>query len=812
MPLLSFSIGDQTIIKLTAIATIPSSIAAINTMHMVLFINRHPVSKSSVFFMLSHPPSVFQSLFLLFFSFFKEKCIFSPPLRRLHQKTPLRKQKIYKIDTCFFYITCYNDVDILLGGFFVDKERTVRQPKRRRPNAAKARHMWLSGLFSPVFFAISFAYMELVFHIREFQNASALFPILFAVPLGILAGAVCNLFSEKVARILRYVFAIAPAVLFGVQLVYFHSFQSFMSISQTGMGGDVFTNFFKTIMLAIWECMIPILLMFVPTAGVFCAHKWFNPRRKFNLKRTMYNVSAFLLVQLLVMLLLPLGGTGEHSAYANFNNNWVLDLSMEKLGLFTTTAMDVKYFFFGDALEPEGVVEDVPEVFIPVDVPDETEPQGPIEYGDNVITGLDFAALAETETNKTTKKILNYLASVEPTKKNEYTGMFKGYNLILITAESFSPMGIHEELTPTLYKLAHSGFDFTNYWTTFPSNTTNGEYVHLTGLMPDLAKPKSNGSFVYSIRNTMNMNIANWFNAQGLTSRAYHDHTATYYKRNQTHPNIGYVFEGKGTIGGLKGWPESDLVMMEKTVDDYINDDWFHTYYMTVSGHHNYRFGGYNSMVEKNKDLVKNLKMGDSAKAYIATHIELDRALEYLIKRLEEAGKLDKTVIALASDHYPYGLTDTAYKNMLGHKLKYGSMERYCSELIIWNSAMETITIDKPCSSPDVLPTLLNLFGFEYDSRIYSGCDILSDSYGLALISNQSFVTDKIVYNSRYEKAYLLDEEFEVTKEYKDTYIQIVKNRFSIAASMLTNNFFSRLPKDVIAAAQRGDNNRTLTN
>ena len=697
----------------------------------------------------------------------------------------------------------------------VERKRQHSKPLIPQLRMPKRLHRRLSGLFSPVFFAISFAYMELVFHIREFNNASALFPILFAIPAGILAGAICNLFSEKVARILRYVFIVLPPVLFGVQIVYFHSFQSFMSVSQAGMGDDVFTNFFKTIMLAIWECLIPILLLFVPLAALIFLHKWFNPKRKFDLKRTMYNISAFLLVQLAVILMLPIGGTTEHSAFANYHSNWVLDLSMEKLGLFTTTGIDVKYFILGDTIEEIAPSEDdVPDVFIPVtpDVPDETEPAGPIEYGYNTITGLDFAALAEAETNKTAKKIYNYLASVEPTKKNEYTGMFEGYNLILITAESFSAEAIDPEITPTLYKLANSGFNFTNYWATFPSNTTNGEYTSLTGLMPDISKPKSDGSFVYSIKNTMNMNIANWFNAQGLTSRAYHDHTASYYKRNKTHPNIGYVFEGKNTIGGLSGWPESDLVMMQKTVDDYINDDWFHTYYMTVSGHHNYRFGGYNTIVDKNEKLVKNLDMGTAAKAYMACHIELDKALEYLIQRLEEAGKLDKTVIALTTDHYPYGLTDSQWKGMIGHSIQWGGMERYESDLIIWNSAMETVTIDKPCSNPDLLPTLLNLFGFEYDSRLYSGCDILSDSYGLAMMSNQSFVTDKVIYNSRNEKTYKIDENFEIPDNYLNTYIQIVKNRFSIAASMLTNNFFSRLPQDVIAAAQRGDNNRTPTN
>ena len=366
-------------------------------------------------------------------------------------------------------------------------------------------------------------------------------------------------------------------------------------------------------------------------------------------------------------------------------------------------------------------------------------------------------------------------------------------------------MGIDPNLTPTLYKLANIGFNFTNYWTMYPSNTTNGEYSNLTGLVPDISKPKSNGSFVFSLKNTMNMNIANFFNAQGIPSRAYHNHTGSYYKRQETHPNLGYEFKGKYEIGGLSGWPESDLIMMEKTVGDYINDERFHTYYMTVSGHHNYRFGGYNSIVEKNKDYVENLDMDEAAKAYLATHIELDLALEYLIDQLQQAGKLANTVICLTTDHYPYGLTDSQYKGMLGHSIKYGGLERHESDLIIWNSQMPTVTIDKPCCQVDVLPTLLNLFGFNYDSRLYSGTDILSDSFGLAMTSNQSFITDKIVYNSRYEKVYKLDENWEMPEGYLDACIQLVKNRFSIASNILNHNFYAKLPADIIAAAQKGE-------
>lgn len=695
------------------------------------------------------------------------------------------------------------------------EQTPVKAPARRKAGKYLKPPRKLSSVFSLLYFIITFVYIEIVFHITEFKNVSVVFPILFAIPAGILAGGLCNLFPEKIARILRYVISAVVMVWFCVQIVFFHSFQSFLSISLLGMGDDVFTNFFKAILLAILESMIPILLIFLPLVGLYFLHKRMAAKRRFDWSKSVIALTIFIITYALAVLFLPLGGKGDHSAYANFHNNWVMDLSMEKLGVMTTTGLDMKNLFAGEVLQEELGMEDDLDVPIAVTLPEDDKSDDPVENTEatepapedvyNIIPGLDFAALSQAETKSKTKKIYDYLATLEPTKKNEYTGMFEGYNLILITAESFSTMGIHEQLTPTLYKLANSGFDFTNYWTTYPSNTTNGEYTNLTGLFPDISKPKSNGSFVYSIRNTMNMNIANWFNAQGITSRAYHDHTASYYKRNKTHPNIGYEFKGKGDIGGLSGWPESDLIMMQNTVGDYINDERFHTYYMTVSGHHNYRFGGYNSIADKNKSLVNSLDMGTAAKAYLATHIELDRALEYLINELEKAGKLDKTVICLTTDHYPYGLTDSQYKGMLGHSIKYGGLERHQSDLIIWNSAMETVKIDKPCSQQDVLPTLLNLFGFTYDSRLYSGMDILSDSYGLAMTANQSFITDKIIYNTRYEKVYYLDENWQMPDGYLDSYIQIVKNRFSIASNVLNQDFFAKLPQDVIAAAQKGE-------
>ena len=98
-----------------------------------------------------------------------------------------------------------------------------------------------------------------------------------------------------------------------------------------------------------------------------------------------------------------------------------------------------------------------------------------------------------------------YFQGSKASRKNKYTGMFKDYNLVYITAESFSQIAISKELTPTLYMLTNSGFIFDNYYTPNTLSTIGGEFASLTGLFPDnsiLSKWRSgNNSFPYGMAN-----------------------------------------------------------------------------------------------------------------------------------------------------------------------------------------------------------------------------------------------------------------------------------------------------------------------
>lgn len=237
-------------------------------------------------------------------------------------------------------------------------------------------------------------------------------------------------------------------------------------------------------------------------------------------------------------------------------------------------------------------------------------------------------------------------------------------------------------------------------------------------------------------------------------------------------------------------WPQSDLEMMQATLADYINQPRFHAYYMTVSGHMQYTFLG-NSMASKNREAVAGLPYSERAKAYVACNVELDRALEWLIAELEKAGKLENTVICLGADHYPYGLDENEIEELRGTPIE-KKRDLYHNGLILWNSKMESVIVDKPCSSVDILPTLLNLFGFPYDSRLYSGQDILSDGSPLVVFSDRSFLTDKGYYDAR-TGAFESKNGEAASQEYVEKMKKQVKDLFTFSAGILDYNYYETL-------------------
>ncbi len=663
----------------------------------------------------------------------------------------------------------------------------------------------VSPLMLAVFFAVSFLWMEFLFRaciLRPFFGIGLVLTLLFTLPLALVCFLMCTFGSERLNHVLCCVLLGLAALVYSSQIVYYGVFSTFYILYSVQNVGQVM-QFWRDIFLSIFRNLPAILCMWVPFVVYLVMGKRIAPARRIPRAGKGVTAGAVVVLHALAVVITLLLTKGDVSPAHLYTKEFAADSSMQTFGVATTMRLDLKYLIFGTDIDVDGDASSLPEQ-VPTDKDPEPEP---IVYGDNVIDSLDFEQLAQAETDKSLKSMHEYFASITPTKENEYTGKFKGKNLIFIVAEGFSPYAVSETLTPTLYKLSHEGIQCTNYYTPgWGVSTSDGEYTSLLGLIPATGVH----SMEYSADRYMPFALGNQLKAQGYNTQAYHNHTYTYYGRDKSHPNLGYKYQGIGNgltldystyfpgTNTKTRWPNSDYLMAKATAANYMDSEQpFHTYYLTVSGHMLYTFMG-NTMSKYHQDKVMDLPYESAeVKAYLACQIELDLMVKELLDNLEARGIAEDTVIVVTADHYPYGLQQKNqpdfYSELAGHDTS-STFEKYRNTLILWHKGLESIVIDEPTYSIDVLPTLCNLFGLDYDSRLLIGRDFLSDAPSLVCFSNRSWITDYGRYDSQ-SGTFTANEGVTVAEDYVKTVSAVVRRKFTYADLILKKDYYAKIFK-----------------
>lgn len=594
------------------------------------------------------------------------------------------------------------------------------------------------GPLNWIFFPLALLYHELLLRAFDTQNAffrgTLVMVVLFSIATGLLLSLLVNLLhNRRLAQVLMLVVTALWTLLLCVEYCCRSYFKSYFSVGFIcTMTGNVVTGFGSTIPGIVAQRLPFIIAALLPLALCILLRKRIVTEHRMS-KWSLLFVTAVSVIFLLIGEGLARWGTYGDSYTYNFQT----DAAVSQFGLHTAVRLEAEYALFGT---PQPKLELPTQEDEPDDTPDDpSAATTPVEYGYNTLD-IDFQALADSASDSALRSMAQYFGSLTPSKKNEYTGLFQGKNLVLITAEAFSPWFISRELTPTLYKLTHEGFVCENYYQPgWGQSTTGGEYAVMTGLLPTWVG--SNVSFYASANDDMPFALGNQLRALGYRTGAYHDNIYNYYNRDKTHPNLGYDYQGVGsglTMTEDGSWPYSDLEMVQNTIGDYIDGyvsdgTPFHVYYMTVSGHGSYGWG--HAMAAKNRAKAQAAYPNASTQvqSYVAANLELENALTYLLEQLEAAGIAEDTVICMSADHYPYLLAEpeTDYYNELrGVVDSERDTDRYRNALVLWCGGMENaVTVTEPCSAVDIVPTLSNLFGLEYDSRLLSGRDVLDKDY-----------------------------------------------------------------------------------
>lgn len=572
-------------------------------------------------------------------------------------------------------------------------------------------------MFNIVCYGLLFLYEEILYKLvlQLPLNVSVIF---FSLTIGLFVGYLSQIIPKRINYFIFNIINLLLCIYYGTALIVKKVFGIVIVPSTFTMYKQVTGGAFKTLFFdVITSNILIIILILLPFIVGLFLNRYLSNKPKFT----------YILVVVIPFILFLLCTDSLDMFYSNKSD-------VDKLGVCSSIFMNGDLGLVSgqeSGHEPDGLESDGHE-----SSGLESNPQ---------VSDIDFDSLESD--NQTINDLNNYIKNQVPTYTNEYTGMFKGKNLIYIMAESFDGYFVGKELTPTLYKMIHDGFYFKNYYTPTNLSTIGGEFSLLTGLLPDLAVLNNQWNGNYNNNGHHNYypyGLGNLFKELDYDVYAYHDYFYNFQNRDYYLKDLGfdnYTACGNGmeTRMDCSIFPASDDEMINGSIDDYINSDKFMVYYVTVSGHAKWGFG-YNAMAEKNKDLVSDLEYSDTVRAYISANLELEKAMTTLLDKLSAAGKLENTVIVMASDHHPYFMEDEQMEELAGKELDKYSL--YKNDLIIYNPGVVDVEVDKVCNTIDVLPTVLNLFGIEYDSRLIVGKDILSDSEGMAIFADYSWLAD----------------------------------------------------------------------
>lgn len=613
--------------------------------------------------------------------------------------------------------------------------------------------------------------------------------LIFALPFGLLLGLLLSFFSRpQWAKGAAVAAASVLAVLYFGMYVIYDTYQEFLTPGTLISGaGGVASDFLAIALTAVFRNLWRLAVLGAPIVCYLSACRGMVVTWQFRVILAAAGAALYLL---------GFGAVRLFGADAPLlGSSYRFDGAVRAFGLHMGLALEAVHSVSPSDAQPE---------FLPTEetAPTETlQPTAPQVIYEPQTLGLDFDSLAEAEENSGIRALHRYAAEQTPALKNEFTGLFAGKNLIFITAEAFSKQVIDPVRTPTLYRLANQGIRFEAYYQpAWGGSTTAGEFSNLIGLVP-IGGGKC---MEEALEQDLFLTIGAGLKKLGYYSTAYHNHSYTYYNRDETHTRLGYdrfVAMGNGMEEGVaKNVPESDVEMMEFTAAQYLDQQPFSIYYMTMSGHALYSRGG-NAMARKNYHRVADLDYPEAVKCYLAANLELEDAITSLVRQLEEAGIADDTVIVLASDHYPYALEKSSAWGNDRNYLKdlYGAEKVDCfirdrSELIIWCGSLEEkkIVVEEPVYSLDILPTLLNLFDIPYDSRLLVGRDVFSEAEPLVLWPDRSWRTEYGFYNAGNGQ-FTPEPGIQVEDGYVRRISAIVSNKIAYCEGVCKHDYFNVL-------------------
>ena len=627
--------------------------------------------------------------------------------------------------------------------------------------------------------SFNFILIETFFRLLSFPSLFGLsfFRIeLFTLSISIVLSVICSIFGNHVGKFLVNLFCWAFAVYAITQLQFMNFYGSYMSVKASFDGAGRISEFVGQFISLIDP--IYYLALIPPLITTLLSY-----RIEYTEGKNMLPAA----VALIAVVILELAGhfTLVNTPYASlYNYPRFIDRSIREFGLSRFLIQDFRSIHSDETtlLVPESSAD-------PVESTESPESAESEDTRRNHISDASWEEIMNADDNADHKKIDQYLMSRTMTEYNDHTGMFQDYNVVYVMIEAFDYMAIDPQLTPTLYKMKEEGWDFTHHYTPkFSCATGESEFVSEISLVPmsDVCTPNQWAA------NDWQNSIFNLFEHAGYYTSAYHNWIDEYYDRRILYSHSGceaYLNYDDLNYTRLWGW-QSDLEMMELTIPYWINQDRFFSLYVTTSTHFPYDQGSELGNRYLNEVSAVHPDYPLLVQRYISKAIELDKSMEYLLKQLEDAGKLDHTLIVLFADHHPLETPLQILADYGGQEAdRLNGFDEDRTPMIFYTPSMTPTKQDRINSTFDILPTVANLIGLDYEPRIYVGHDYFDPESKLVIFPNGSWITD----NGSY---YASDDTHDDTlseEEIESRNLE-VQNLFTISRMIYDSDYFHFRP------------------
>lgn len=547
-----------------------------------------------------------------------------------------------------------------------------------------------------------------------------------------------KLFKNKIGKTIYLICYIFNLIMFLVHSIYYSYFNQFFDWSVMQVAGEG-TAYFSSVFSNIkpLEIIIIIISIFLTISGI----KNIKHSTKFNIKKFILIISIFICGK----FLLPLGLGNNNSEvewddwrnarriYNNYNDN---NKSLMVSGLFE---YNIRNFY------------------------------------------INFIKDNNTLNEKEEKILEENFKNNKEAETNNYTGIFKGKNLIIVQLESIDNFLVKKNIMPTIYKISNNSLNFENHYsfTSGGGSTFNSEFMVNTGYSS--AYNYNQSAYTFS-RNSYPYSLPNLFKKEGYTVNAFHMNTAEYYSRKVNYEAFGYDnyygLKDQDIYNDNEYWLDTELINNKTFNSKMFNKNKpFVSYIITYTAHMPYTTEKGNCQKLTNKTgLTEYECLKIQAK-------ETDDMFKLLLENLQEKDLLDNTVIVAFADHYIYTLEDKTilekYKETSNNLINH-------TPFFIYDGGNTSKNIKGANSQLDILPTILNLFGINYNENNYIGRDILNPKYDPLV-----FFPDGSWYDG---STYVENGEYSSGKRIKqnkiEEYNKLVKRKMILNDAVIKSDYF----------------------